>query len=499
MAFVDMETYRLIRRLHVVEGLSQRQIAVRTGVSRTTVRRYCLGEVLPDVRKEYRIEKSPLRLQLEKEILRLLEAHKEEPTKQQLNARIIWKKIVDQGYTIGESTIRKYIQEMRIDLPEVFIPLEFEPGEAMEFDWGEAYVYLNKVKTIVSLFCAVLPYSYGIFCAVFPDKTSSSFFAGHVMAFEHFQGVPTRCIYDNLKSAVLDGSGKNAMKQDKFKKLEAHYAFEGVFCNAESGWEKGSVENLVSIVRKIAFTPVPTVRDYPELQAHVTRQCAEYCMTHQIKGRPASIRDMLEEEKKHLLPLPLSPMDTAEELKATVQHDLTVLLNGTKYSVPAAYIGLSVTLKVFPFQVQIFYRGQQLYVHRKATHRGDHQYIPAHYLDILERKPRAIPNAVPLKRGVMPPELTEFLRLCPHGDKNRQLVNLLLLGRKVDPDMLLWAVRQANATGTPSYDLVCLYLEIQAEDKPHELVPEVKINPARFDKYDALIKRRDPDDETHTE
>jgi len=40
--------------------------------------------------------------------------------------------------------------------------------------------------------------------------------------------------YDYLKSAVLEGSGKDAVKQKNFNKLEAHYAFEGIFCNAAS-------------------------------------------------------------------------------------------------------------------------------------------------------------------------------------------------------------------------------------------------------------------------
>jgi transposase len=110
----------------------------------------------------------------------------------------------------------------------------------------------------------VLPYSYGISAAVFPDKTSSSFFTGHVMVFEYFGGVALRCIYDY--AAVLEGSGKDAVKQKKFKKLEAHYAFEGVFCNAASGWEKGSVENLVAIARQIAFTPMPKVTNFAVLQ-----------------------------------------------------------------------------------------------------------------------------------------------------------------------------------------------------------------------------------------
>ena len=38
-----MEDYKEIRRLYLVEGLSQRQIAQRLSVSRNTVKKYCEG------------------------------------------------------------------------------------------------------------------------------------------------------------------------------------------------------------------------------------------------------------------------------------------------------------------------------------------------------------------------------------------------------------------------------------------------------------------------
>lgn len=489
MATIDMNTYKMIRRLHAVEHLSQRKIAEQLGISRNTVRRYCEGAFHPEQKTLYQTEKSPLRTVLEAEILKMFEEHKTAPKKQRINGKIICQHLNLKGYQIGESTVRKYIQELRIERPEIFIPLEFEPGEAMEFDWGDVYAFIKNVKTRVSVFCAVLPYSYGIFCAVFPDKTYTSFFTGHVMAFSYFEGVPKRCIYDNLKSAVLEGFGKNAVKQERFKKLEAHYAFESVFCNIASGWEKGSVENLVSIIRKIAFIPMPVVNSFEELQEHVLSRCHNYCMTHQIKGRSHSIKEMLEEEKKHLLKLPMYPLDADEETKAMVHSDLTVRLNAVKYSVPMNYVGLYVTIKISPFHVTIYHDGKLVYKHRKGTHSLDHQYIPEHYLEILVRKPRAIKQAVPINQGVMPKELSEFMRLCKNKDRNQQFVDIMLLGIKLDNEDLLWAVKQANLSGSPSYDLVCFYLEIQNESltvKP-SIDDDLTVKQSDFKAFDDLI------------
>jgi transposase len=42
-----VDQYKDIRHLYAVEGLSIRTIAKMLGISRNTVKRYCLGQVLP--------------------------------------------------------------------------------------------------------------------------------------------------------------------------------------------------------------------------------------------------------------------------------------------------------------------------------------------------------------------------------------------------------------------------------------------------------------------
>jgi len=243
----------------------------------------------------------------------------------------------------------------------------------------------------------------------------------------------------------------------------------------------------VAIVRRIAFTPMPKVNDFFELQEHVTQKCLEYCETHRLRDREKSIKEMLDEEKQHLLPLPIVPLDPARVVaQALVHSDLTVRLDGVKYSAPASLAGQYVTLKVTPFHVLIYHQGKLIYTHKKALHKQDHQYIPEHYLEILENKPRAIKNAVPLRKGVMPKELSEFTRLNRSGDKNEQLVQILMLGRTIEQEKLLWAVKQANSTGTPTFDLVCFYLSISTS-KVEEVRSPVTVDQVDLKRYDQLI------------
>jgi len=235
---IELELYRSIRRLYN-QGRSQRQIARILGCSRKTVKKYYQGEVLHDTKGIVPKVESPLRQALEKDILAMLQENKTLPKKQRLSSQNIWRELKRKGFEVGESTVRRYVHNLAQKHPEAFVPLDFEPGEAMQVDWGDMKAWIGGVNTSISVFVTILPYSYGLYASVFPDKTNACFWAGHVRAFEFYGGVPERCIYDNLRNAVASGWGTTAIKQDEFKKLEAHYGFDSDFCNPAAGWEKG--------------------------------------------------------------------------------------------------------------------------------------------------------------------------------------------------------------------------------------------------------------------
>lgn len=193
-------------------------------------------------------------------------------------------------------------------------------------------------------------------------------------------------------------------------------------------------------------------------------------------------------------PLPLTPLETAKKVTALVDSDLTIMLDRTKYSVPPDYVGRKVTLKVSPFTVAVWYKGQEIATHPKALQKGDHRYVPDHYLDLLLRKPRAVANAAPLKKGVMPRELKDFLKLCRAQDKEHQLLEILLLARTFDSDQLLWAVDQANRNGSPTYQLVCFYLKIAAPVVEDECQSNITVEHTALTEYDELLGDADDDE-----
>ncbi|MBE3590070.1 MAG: transposase, partial [Firmicutes bacterium] len=148
---VDVE---YIRKLHVVNGLSQREIARRLRHARKTVAKYLNA---PDVVPKYRTSGprprpaiDPFRAVIDQ----WLAQDQEAPPKQRHTARRIYHRLREEyGYRGSERSVQRYVREAQRKAPEAFVPLDYEPGLEAQCDWGEAVVLLDGRPTKVQLFC----------------------------------------------------------------------------------------------------------------------------------------------------------------------------------------------------------------------------------------------------------------------------------------------------------------------------------------------------------
>lgn len=72
--------------------------------------------------------------------------------------------------------------------PAKAFPLSFEPGEAIQIDWGAATVYLDGKRIEINLFCMRECYSADIFCVAFLKQNEESFLEAQVIGFDFFGG-----------------------------------------------------------------------------------------------------------------------------------------------------------------------------------------------------------------------------------------------------------------------------------------------------------------------
>lgn len=426
---ITVEIYKQIRRMRL-DGMSQRQIAAVLHISRNTVKKYWDGNCVPWERKEYSREPGVLTKDVVAFVRQCVDEDSQCGSKKQHHTakRIYDRLVAERGFTGGETTIRRLVKELREKHQEAFVPLIFPAGDAMQIDWGEATVYLNGVKTTVNLFCARLCYSGAPMVLAYRRQNEESFLDALVQVFQYFDGVPRRVIFDNGKVAVKDGFGAHARKQTGYATLAAHYGFEAVFCNPASGNEKGLVEGLVGYIRRNVCVPVPKVKSLEELNRMLQEKCLSY-LSHQIRGKEASVGEMLTTEREKLYPLPGYPFDACKRVTGRVDRFCTVRFDTNNYSVPAAYCGREVSVKAGPETVSIYFEGQCIAQHHRCLDRQQNIYKLEHYLHLLEKKGRAIFYARPVqetlpayflnwlqKQAFSPKELVEILSRCREED-----------------------------------------------------------------------------------
>lgn len=453
-----MDQYQLIRHQFAVEGASQRQIARELGISRNTVKKYCQGAEVPWTRKTPRRTASVLTPEVLEFIQACFDEDEEAPPKQCHTARRIHERLRDElGFAGAESTVRHQVAQMRAKMPEVYIPLAFDPGEAVQVDWGEATVEIAGRRQVVHLLCMRLCFSCVPFVVAFPSEREEAFFEGHQLGFEYFGGVPRIGFYDNLKTAVKEGWGRTAREQQQFSMFRAHYAYEARFCNIAEGHEKGLVESLVGWIRRNALVPVPKVKDFDELNRVLLNRCETY-LQHRIHGRPNSVGQDFAVERNNLLALPLRPFECARLKESKVSEFATVAFDGNRYSVPVELAGQIVTVKGSGYQVRIFCRETEVARHERCYEKGRTLFELSHYIRLLEKRPRAVAHARPVREARLPALFWEYARTFP--DPEATMVQLLRLVVDHGVEAVQQAVERTQALDLRSIEVVGHYTRV---------------------------------------
>jgi transposase len=76
----------------------------------------------------------------------------------------------------------------------VSIPQTHLPGGEAEVDFGEFFSDLGGINTKCWMFVMRLSHSGRAFHVAFATQAQEAFLEGHVLAFEHFGGVPGRSV-----------------------------------------------------------------------------------------------------------------------------------------------------------------------------------------------------------------------------------------------------------------------------------------------------------------
>ncbi len=468
-----VELFERIRRDHELEALSIRALADRYGVHRRTVRQALVSAVPPPRKVAQRAR--PVMGPYEGLVRGWLRADLEAPKKQRHTARRVWQRLVEEhGVSVSESTVRAFVRGVRLELageqlPVVPIVQEHPAGAEAEVDFGEFHATVAGRRMRLWLFVMRLSCSGRAFAMVFAHQTQEAFLEGHVAAFEHFGGVPGRIRYDNLKAAVTRMLvGRDRVENERFIALRSHYRFESFFClpGVAGAHEKGGVEGEVGRFRRWHLVPVPEVADLAGLNNYVASRLA-IDDRRRIAGRAVTIGHMFDTvERDALKGLPVDRFDTMRLLSVKVDTKSRVCVQQAYYSVPVSYVGRRVQVKLGARHLEVTdpTAGTVLAVWDRSLTKFAGHYLLDHYLEILVRKPGAMPGSSALAqaraRGVFTTVHQQFWDAArrAHGDAEgtRRICEVLLLARRMPASQLSAGIAAALQVGSTDPTVVAV-------------------------------------------
>ena len=457
---IDVALLSVIRRWHRRDGVSIREIARRTKLSRNTIRKYLANGTLEPA---YPARINASKLDAYAQVLSSwLKRESTRSRKQRRNLRQLYGDLIQLGYRGSYDRVAAFGRAWRRRQQETakvsrgtFVPLIFAPGEAFQFDWSEDWAMLGgeRVKLAVAQF--KLCHSRAFMLRAYLLQTHEMLFDAHNHCLASLGGVPRRGIYDNMKTAVdRIGRGKARTVNTRFAAMTSHFVFEAPFCNPAAGWEKGQIEKNVQDARPRIWHDVPKFADLHALNDWLERRCIALWSTVRHPEQPGrTIADVWAEEQLHLMTMP-PPFDGFVEHTKRVSPTCLIVFERNRYSVPAAFANRPVSVRIYAGRVVIVAEGRMIAEHPRLIVRGHDRpghtvYNWRHYLGVIQRKPGALRNGAPFAEL---PEAFRRLRavLLKRLGGDREMVEILALVLHHDEQMVLRAVEQALAGGAPS-------------------------------------------------
>lgn len=496
-----VETITKVRLAYFRDGNAIREIARRFNLARNTVKNIIRSGVI-DQKYERNEQPRPKLGSFVEKLNDRLQEDSVKPVRHRRSAQILFEQLQREGYDGGYDTVRRYVgkwsKEDGTALVKAFVPLEFDPGEAFQFDWSYEKIELGGVPVEVKIAHFRLCHSRKLFCTAYTREKLEMVFNAHFRAFEFFGGVCRRGIYDNLKTVVTKVlMSKDRIWNRRFQNLASHYLFELVACTPAAGWEKGQVENQVDLVRSRFFAQRRRFADLEELNEWLERECRNYTASAKHpEFKDKTIDQVFAEEKEKLIALPVSPFDGYQEVTTRVSLQLLINFDRNHYSVNAMAVGKSVQVRAYATHVTMVLNGTVVGIHKRHLGRDKAIYDPWHYLAVLERKPGALRNGAPFKQWDLPEAMKEVRTILegrPGGD--RQFVNILSVVGRYGLEPVATACSQALADKTISSDVILSILS-RTHDEPQpepvklsEQLPLLKLIPM-IDcyRYDRLMK-----------
>ena len=483
-----------VRRLYYRDGLSMSEIERRTGVTRKTIRKWL--QAPEGVEPKYRRRNGDTKITpYAAQLVKMLETDARRPVRDRRSALKLFTELQAQGFAGDYSRVTEFIRHWRAQggaaVTKAFVPLQFEPGEAHQFDWSEEHLVIGGVWRKILVAHLKLCYSRAFVVQAYPTQSHEMLFDAHARAFAAVGGIARRGIYDNMKTAVdRVKKGKARVVNTRFAAMASHYLFEPDFCNVAAGWEKGVVEKNVQDSRRRIWQDAAAVRfgSFTELNLWLLARCRSLWQELKHPDYDLTLAEMLEQERPQLMPM-IVPFDGYVETVGKVSSTCLVSFDRCRYSAPCELVGQVVGIRVYPERIDLVAHDAVVASHARSFGRNEARYDWQHYLPLIARKPGALRNGAPFADMPEPLQRLRALLLKREGG-DRLMARVLAAVPTHGLDAVLVAIAVVLESGRPSPEHVENVLSrLKSAPPPEQVATALTVSEAPVadpQRYDRL-------------
>jgi len=390
---IPLNIWDIVRRFHM--GQSIRSIATVLGYDRKTVRAYVRlaeaegftrGTPLPEKevvlsRLHELLAKNGTRASRQK----LLNAYREEivdlvtrtvnPLKPKSAFIVISRKHALEG-EISYTSFKRFVRDNRIKAgarqPRSTCRIEVPAGSQAQIDYAKVGLFVDRrtgQRRTLFAFIGTLAHSRHKYVEFTFSQNQQSFVASHVRMFSFWGGCPQTLVLDNLKSGVIKPDLYDPVLNHAYNEMADYYGCFLDPARVAHPKDKGKVEKDVQTAREFFRRELaldPDIDLAPLNQHALTWITHEYGQARHGTTGEKPYEVFLSAERPALLALPPEPFEPAFWRVATVHPDHYIQVQGRYYSIPDAFVGQKVDVKVHGERLEVYLQGRRIKEHPLA-------------------------------------------------------------------------------------------------------------------------------------
>ena len=488
-----------VLQLKLVEGKGIHAIHRETGLDRKTVRAL-LGAAERATEKPKASTPRPSILDAyEPELRKLLEDCPE------IRAPAVLDRLRAKGYEGGVSILRDRLRGLRPrPRQEAFLSCSYEPGRMMQVDWADFGYALPGCARRVSAFVAALAYSRLLFIVFTLSQAMGCFLRCMDAALRFFGGRTLVDVFDNMKTVVLERTGRTVRFHPTFALYAATRGFAIQACTPRRPNEKPYVERPIGFVRT-RFWPGRRFADLFDLNTQAARWRDDIAnnRVHDETGKVPSL--VFKNEERHKLGPLLPAFFDTDDLKSTsASTSFRVAFDRNEYTVPWRLRCQPVLVRGNEEQVSICLGIKRIAVHNRCWGVGQTIEDPSHKEGLLELKPRAAMGMLPRElRGLSGPA-EEYFKIVAANTRSlrKEIQQLVFLSELFGDAHVRDALAEVMATGHVGAEYVEYVLRHKKGLSPgpaplrldNATLDEIRLREPDLASYDPPRKTLDPGD-----